>query len=90
MDKLGRQSVYVKDGALFVAIKHLCADMDATLIKLVDVALRHLIAMARAAHREGEQLDLRDLEALLEAAEIAFGYRAAAGKHEKGPVRPSL
>ena len=91
MDKLGRQSVYLKDKALVAALKHLSADTDATLMHLVEIALRHLISVSRGAPREGSQLALQDLQNLLAAAEeMTFARRTTAGQLEKHPISSSL
>lgn len=91
MDKFGRQSIYIKDKALVAALKHLSADTDATLMCLVEVALRHLIEVATMASREGAQLKLQDLEDLLESAqEMTFSHRSTAGQRVKHPISSSL
>ncbi len=81
MDKLGRQSVYITDRALAVELKKLAAELDETLIELVAVGLRHMLAVAHiGAHQEG----CATLEALKDrltlAERMAFAHRAAEGK----------
>jgi hypothetical protein len=91
LDKLGRHSVYLKDKALVADIKYLCADTDSRLIELVDIALRHFLAMANAVGSDGAPPDLHYLQAALAAAEAtASAYRFAEGKRQKRPIGSSL
>jgi hypothetical protein len=54
LDKLGRQSVYITDRALAVELKKLAAELDETLIELVAVGLRHMLAVAHlGAQQDG-------------------------------------
>ena len=87
MDKLGRQSVYITDRALAVELKKLAAELDETLIELVAVGLRHMLAVAHVGdQQEGYTTLEAPKERLTLAERMAYSHRAAEGKGKKKPV----